>query len=180
MRLQFMGKASAPAPRDHVSTAPVAPADEDGEEEDVWAHEQIRKGMGGLLWQEEVAPADALRGARDFLAAGVEQQAVRSAGAASAVAGTGTSQAAAVAAAASEVMKTLQAGVARLQMSQQQAEKNLARTAASLQNSLAAVGQLEDELAAAGERYAYIQRLRAYVADLCNMLAVRLGVAGWA
>ena len=46
----------------------------------------------------------------------------------------------------------------------------------SPQDSLAAVGRLEAELASAGDKYTYIQRLRAYVADLCNMLAVRVAL----
>lgn len=37
---------------------------------------------------------------------------------------------------------------------------------------------MEGELAAAGAKYAYVQELRAWVADLCNMLQVRAGAGG--
>eukprot|EP00887_Chlorella_sp_A99_P007831 scaffold20.g7831.t1 len=163
MRLKFMGK--APPTQGEMGEG-------EGEEEDQWAQEQIRKGMGGLL-RPEAAPASGRGGTAGPgrpLAAGAEPQAQGGAGARTG-AGGGASQAAAVAAAAAEVLKSLEAGVGRQQASQLQAEKNLARTTQHLKDSLASVTRLEAELAAAGEKYTYVQRLRAYIADLCNMLA---------
>lgn len=40
------------------------------------------------------------------------------------------------------------------------------------QGSLAAVARLEGELEAASAKYVLVQGLKAYVADLCNMLQV--------
>lgn len=38
---------------------------------------------------------------------------------------------------------------------------------------MAGVGALEAELETAGGRFAYLQQLRAYIADLCDMLQAR-------
>ena len=43
-----------------------------------------------------------------------------------------------------------------------------------LQGCLASIERMQGDLGGAGDKYAYIQKLRAYVADLCNMLQV-----GW-
>lgn len=60
-----------------------------------------------------------------------------------------------------------------LQAAQAGAEKQLARTGASLAASIAAVAGLERDLAAAGDKYALLQDMRAYLADLCDMLQAR-------
>ncbi len=109
--------------------AAAAEAD-DGEEDEEWAQEQIRKGMGGLLPPGRGGSSAALA-AEGETAAGGGGTASRAA--ATALAAGGGSQAAAIQAAADEVMRTLQAGLHRLQMSRQQAEKNLERTSTSLQ-----------------------------------------------
>lgn len=59
------------------------------------------------------------------------------------------------------------------QAAQAGAEKQLARTGASLAASIAAVASLERDLAAAGDKYAFLQDMRAYLADLCDMLQAR-------
>ena len=58
-------------------------------------------------------------------------------------------------------------------------QQNARRTAENLATSLARVEGLEGELAAAGEKYEYVQRLRAYVADLCDCLQVGECGRGW-
>ncbi|KAL4419512.1 hypothetical protein ABPG77_002298 [Micractinium sp. CCAP 211/92] len=146
--------------------AAAAEAD-DGEEDEEWAQEQIRKGMGGLLHPGRGGSSAALA-AEGEAAAGGGGTASRAA--ATALAAGGGSQAAAIQAAADEVMRTLQAGLHRLQMSRQQAEQNLERTSTSLQNSLAAITRMEGELEAASAKYVQVQGLKAYVADLCSML----------
>lgn len=85
----------------------------------------------------------------------------------------GRSQQEAIAAAAADVTKALQDGLRQLQATQSQAEANLNRTAQNLAGSLAAIASLQSESTAAGERYAYVQRLKQYVADLCDCLQVR-------
>lgn len=48
-----------------------------------------------------------------------------------------------------------------------------------LQSSLAGITRMEGDLEAASAKYIYVQKLRAYVADLCHMLQVsRGGMAG--
>ncbi len=59
-----------------------------------------------------------------------------------------------------------------MQATQTGTEKQLARTAVSLQNSMAAVASLEKDLSAAGEKFTFLQDMRAYIADLCDMLQV--------
>lgn len=59
-----------------------------------------------------------------------------------------------------------------MQATQSGTEKQLARTAVSLQNSMAAVASLEKDLSTAGEKFTFLQDMRAYIADLCDMLQV--------
>ena len=59
-----------------------------------------------------------------------------------------------------------------LQASQKQAERNLQRTTASLQGAIEAIGRMEGELQSSSDKYVYLQKLRAYVQDLCYMLQV--------
>ena len=42
-----------------------------------------------------------------------------------------------------------------------------------MQDSVAAVARLEGDLEAASSKYTFLQQLRAFVADLCDMLQVR-------
>ena len=59
-----------------------------------------------------------------------------------------------------------------LQATQQHAQRSLARTALNLSDTLKAVDVLEQELQAAGLIYTQMQELKAYIADLCDMLQV--------
>lgn len=48
-----------------------------------------------------------------------------------------------------------------------------------MQSSLAGITRMEGDLEAASAKYIYVQKLRAYVADLCHMLQVSCwGMAG--
>ena len=60
-----------------------------------------------------------------------------------------------------------------LQASHQHVRKELGRTSQQLTDSIASVGGLDDDLAAAKARYTYMQEVRGYIADLCDMLQVR-------
>ncbi|KAL4451797.1 hypothetical protein ABPG75_007459 [Micractinium tetrahymenae] len=176
MRLKFVGGPAGTAAAASVGRpggsrggrrgGGAAAEEEEGEEDEEWAQEQIRKGMGGLLPPGRGGSSAALAAEGDAAAAG----GAAGRAAAAAFAAGGGSQGAAIQAAADEVMRTLQAGLHRLQMSRQQAEKNLERTSTSLQNSLAAIARMEGELEAASAKYVHVQGLKAYVADLCNML----------
>lgn len=59
------------------------------------------------------------------------------------------------------------------QATQANIDKQAARTQENMRSSLAAVARFQTELAAAGEKYTYLQQLRTYIADLCDMLQVR-------
>ena len=60
-----------------------------------------------------------------------------------------------------------------VQASHQHVQKELARTSTQLADSIASVGALDEELAAAKAKYTYMQEIRGYIADLCDMLQVR-------
>lgn len=133
------------------------------EEETAWAEEQIRKGVRSSV----------LRGPSAGTAAGTRQVQTKT-GKGVGAGGLGflpPSQGAAVAAAAEEVIAGLRAALQRAQLSQRQAEKNLARTGRSLEECIAGISRTEKELKRAGEKYVYIQELRAYITDVCSMLA---------
>ncbi|KAK9839474.1 hypothetical protein WJX81_004262 [Elliptochloris bilobata] len=131
-------------------------AEAEGEEDadDTWVREQLRKGAG----RGAAGPAGPSAAPRRSTAAGVG------------FGGRGAAPAAAAAAAADEVVKALRRGVERLQATQAHAEKGRRRAAENLAAAVAGVGDLEAQLEAAGSRFAYLQQLRAYIADLCDML----------
>lgn len=159
MRMHFIGKAKGGG---KAEPRPGAGAELDGdvlEDEGAaeWAEEQIRKGMSsGLLRGAAPAPAPTKHGAARELPG---------------VAAAPPSQAAAVAAAADEVMASLQMALQRSQLTQRQAEKNLAKTERSLEECTAALARTEGDIKAAGDKYVFMQQMRAYLADLCAMLA---------
>ena len=66
-----------------------------------------------------------------------------------------------------------------LQTTQQHAQRSLARTGLNLSDTLKAVDVLEQELEAAGEKYTQMQELKAYIADLCDMLQVGCCAFEW-
>lgn len=57
-----------------------------------------------------------------------------------------------------------------MQASKQQAQHNLARTEGNVKESIASIGRLEGDLATAGDKYTFLQEMRGYIADLCDML----------
>ena len=59
------------------------------------------------------------------------------------------------------------------QASHQHVRKELGRTSQQLTDSIASVGGLDEDLAAAKAKYTYMQEVRGYIADLCDMLQVR-------
>lgn len=59
-----------------------------------------------------------------------------------------------------------------LQATQSTTEKQLAKTGTNLAASIAAVATMERDMKAAGDKFAFLQDTRAYIADLCDMLQV--------
>ena len=59
-----------------------------------------------------------------------------------------------------------------LQASHKHVRKELDRTSQQLADSIASVGGLDEDLAAAKAKYTYMQEIRGYIADLCDMLQV--------
>jgi len=61
-----------------------------------------------------------------------------------------------------------------LQATQANVEKQAKRTEENMISSVAQCGDLEDNLAAASAKYTFLQQLKAYISDLCDMLQVSL------
>ena len=62
--------------------------------------------------------------------------------------------------------------VCHLQMTQANIEKQAAKTQENVRSSVETVAQLQEALDAASGKYTFLQQLRGYVADLCDMLQV--------
>ena len=140
----------------------------DDEEETAWAEEQIRKGVRSSMLR---GPPPA--GTAAASAGGTRQgsQHPKAAIGAGAVSFLPPSQSAAVTAAADEVIANLRAALQRAQLSQRQAEKNLTRTERSLEECISGIARMEEEIKGAGDKYIFTQKIRAYVTDVCSMLA---------
>jgi len=131
--------------------------DEEDEGTATWAADQIQKGMSsGLLKARHGGqlPARAKPGFdSDGGACGV------------------SSHVRAIAADAEAVLLSLQSSVQRSLLSQKQAKKNLASTERSLEDCTADISRTEELIKNSSEKYIFMQQLRAYLADLCAMLA---------
>jgi len=67
-------------------------------------------------------------------------------------------------------LESLRNGVARLEVSRQNAKNEVTRADAALASSEATLKNHEERLTAAGERYKYMQEMRDYFRDLCECL----------
>ncbi len=61
-----------------------------------------------------------------------------------------------------------------LQASQRHAQQQLDRTNGNLDESMLQISMLETDVTKAGTRYTFLQEMRSYIADLCEMLDVRV------
>ena len=59
-----------------------------------------------------------------------------------------------------------------LQLSRDNIRKQAAKTEANAQNGVKVISELEEQLDAAGQKYVTLQKIKAYIADLCDMLQV--------
>jgi len=80
------------------------------------------------------------------------------------------SQTAAINGAAEQAISGLRSALERLNASEKQATHNLTRTEQNLQECQSNMVRLERDSKVAGEKYTFMQSMRAYIADLCNML----------
>lgn len=60
----------------------------------------------------------------------------------------------------------------RMQASRTRAQQELGRSKGNLASTLEAITRLENGLADASTKFGFLQEIRAYVADLCDMLQV--------
>ncbi|GAX80972.1 hypothetical protein CEUSTIGMA_g8407.t1 [Chlamydomonas eustigma] len=72
---------------------------------------------------------------------------------------------------ASSVMTSLKQGVERLNMSHQATQSNLSRASGNMTSSLQKIEGLEIDMKRASDKYVYMQKIKAYIADLCECLA---------
>lgn len=80
------------------------------------------------------------------------------------------SQTAAINGAAEQAISGLRSALERLNASEKQATHNLKRTEQNLQECQSNMVRLERDSKVAGGKYAFMQSMRAFIADLCNML----------
>ncbi|GAB4819481.1 hypothetical protein N2152v2_006527 [Parachlorella kessleri] len=190
---QRRDKAPPPPGVAAAAAAGVVGGEEEEDDESHWAQEQIRKGMGGLM-RGGAEPAACMGGAArggssgSLLGDGQQQLGgpdpamglVMGGGTAGAGFGFGVaaggSQAGKISADAEAVLRALQAGLQRLQArcslrtSHKQAERNMQRTTGNLQGAIVAIARMEGELQSSSDKYVYLQKIRAYIQDLCYML----------
>lgn len=53
-------------------------------------------------------------------------------------------------------------------------EKQSKKTDENIRNAVGAISEYEEQIEAAGQKYLTLQKIKAYIADLCDMLQVRL------
>ncbi|XP_054824553.1 transcriptional repressor ILP1 isoform X2 [Prosopis cineraria] len=156
--------------------------DNDDEEEKMWEEEQFRKGLGKRMDEGSNARA----GSTDVpVAQGVQQQkfAPSAATAYSAASSASVSPSIGGAIGASQVLdvmslsqqaeiakKALQDNVRRLKESHGRTVSSLNKTDENLSSSLLNITTLENSLVAADEKYRFMQKLRSYVANICDFL----------
>lgn len=134
---------------------------EDDEVEAVWAEEQIRKGMASALHIGS-GRTDSKKKSTAAAAASVRSMPMMI---------QSSSTRSAIDAAAEKAFAALRSGLQQAHLTHQQSEKNYSKIESSMAECLASITRTKEELHHAGGKYAYFQRLRAYVADLCAMLA---------
>jgi GC-rich sequence DNA-binding factor len=66
-----------------------------------------------------------------------------------------------------------------VQATQANVEKQAKRTEENMVSSMAQCGDLEDSLEAASHKYTFLQHLKAYIADLCDMLQVSMSAISY-
>ncbi|GIM09411.1 hypothetical protein Vretimale_13260 [Volvox reticuliferus] len=193
MRIRFSGKEGGRPRKDMAQYTQAATGGDDDEE--AFAEEQLRKalrlqqiGGAGVSASAAAAPAAVATGSTAVSAGNGAAAAPTTGypfGAAAAPppaflagggGGFGSSRLAAINAAGDSAVASLTEGLRRLQASHKQVQHNAKRTVDNLASSLARVEALEAELRAAGDKYLYMQKLRAYVADLCDCLQVKSAI----
>lgn len=163
LRMTFLGRDKPDKQQKPVfAPADAHPEDNEDEDDDRWVDEQIRKGGWGHA--SSAAPQASGSAAAGQWAAQRKPLAPSMAPA---------QQLASVSADGEAVVSSLLQGLQRLQASKQQAQHNLARTEGNVKESIASIGRLEGDLATAGDKYTFLQEMRGYIADLCDMLQAK-------
>lgn len=146
------------------STLEQEPDDEEeGEEERIWAEDQIRKGISTkVLRAPEIHSKQLERTAK----VSIPESTPRPVSVAAL-----KEHHLSVMKASENALSSLHQAVARLQHSESQATKNLSKMKEKLIHSKSVVDQIEADLAFAGGKYMFFQKLVAYMSNLCTMLA---------
>ncbi|DBA84128.1 TPA: hypothetical protein ACH3X1_006604 [Trebouxia sp. C0004] len=176
LRMSFLGdikKRGKAAPGVFAQVAEDAQApDDDADADDRWINEQIRKGTGGGADPTAVAAARSAAAAAPAPGRAFARQ-LDGLGAPAAASGVWPQQPEQLTRVGQDVMLSLQQGVAQLQASHKNAQKQLQRTSQNLTDSISAIDAFEEQLQSAGARYTFLQQIKAYIADLCDMLQAK-------
>lgn len=164
--------------------------EDDEDEDDAWVRQQLQKAGAASLSATPQQASTGSGSARDLDMARIPANA------------TAADPVAQALAAGQSVMVSLREGLRRQQEKQQHVDRQQIQTKARLADSLQvhihsvakplqpgaifamqypttlvydwqAVTQLEGDVAAAAQKYTYLQEMRAFVADMCDMLQVR-------
>ncbi|KAL3139132.1 hypothetical protein ABBQ32_005919 [Trebouxia sp. C0010 RCD-2024] len=181
LRMTFLGdtkKRGKATPGVFAQVAEDAQApDDDVDDDDRWINEQIKKGTAGSADPAAVAAVRSAAAAAAVSAAAAPSGAYARQLDGMAAAPSSTSlwqqQPEQLLRAGQDVMLTLQQGVAQLQASHSNAQKQLQRTSQNLADSITSIDTFEEQLQSAGARYTFLQETKAYIADLCDMLQAK-------
>ncbi|KAL3131084.1 hypothetical protein ABBQ38_000395 [Trebouxia sp. C0009 RCD-2024] len=181
LRMTFLGdtkKRGKATPGVFAQVAEDAQApDDDVDDDDRWIEEQIKKGTAGSADPAAVAAVRSAAAAAAVSAAAAPSGAYARQLDGMAAAPSSTSlwqqQPEQLLRAGQDVMLTLQQGVAQLQASHSNAQKQLQRTSQNLADSITSIDTFEEQLQSAGTRYTFLQETKAYIADLCDMLQAK-------
>ncbi len=78
------------------------------------------------------------------------------------------------------VVASIQDALRRLQTSHKQTKGNVDRTVANLNGALQGIERLQADIELVAEKFAYVQVMKGYVADLCDCLAEKVrGAPAW-
>ncbi|GFR43325.1 hypothetical protein Agub_g4394, partial [Astrephomene gubernaculifera] len=184
LRLQQVGGAGT-APATVPATAAAAATSAPFAYQQQQQQQQLRQEQ--VLGQAAAAAMGGVAGTSGYLRPGSSSAAAVIAGGAAAATAmpytggalgmaSGGSRLAAITSAGEAAVASLAEGLRRLQASHKQVSAGARRAGENLVAALGRVEGLESELRSAGDKYVYMQRLRSYVADLCDCLQVKSAI----
>lgn len=133
----------------------------DSEDDESFAEEQLQKAIRRNQGRDASTSAPA----------GMYNGAAGAAGAAMAAAPMSRTRMDQVKLAGEGVVQALQQALQRAQLSHKQAQRNLEKTSHNLTDSLQSIETIRQDIQKMGDKYTFVQQMKAYIADLCDCLS---------